>query len=67
MSPLDAAKFFRAKADIYLDMIAIARDEGNKRRLHELFEESEARAELLERMLHSHPDFAFFRIACRKN
>ncbi len=48
MSPLDAAKLFRENADAYLAMTGFAMDERQRRLLHELFEENEARAELLE-------------------
>jgi hypothetical protein len=53
MSPLDVAKLFREKADVYLDMTAHVSDERHRRILHELFEENEARADLLERMVYS--------------
>jgi hypothetical protein len=53
MSPFDAAKLFREKADVYLDMTAHVSDERHRRVLHELFEENDARADLLERMVHS--------------
>jgi len=53
MSPLDAAKIFREKADAYLDMTRFANDERQRRLFHELFEENEARAEFLERMMQS--------------
>jgi hypothetical protein len=45
MFPLDAAKLFREKADVYLDMTAHVSDERHRRVLHELFEEYEARAD----------------------
>jgi hypothetical protein len=67
MSPLDAAKLFRQKAEVYLDMTGYVRDERRRRLLHELFEEIEARAELLERMMHSHEGFAAFRTRRRMN
>jgi hypothetical protein len=53
MSPLDAAKIFREKADAYLDMTKFANDERQRRLLHERFEENDARAEFLERMMHN--------------
>jgi hypothetical protein len=65
MSPLDAAKLFRQKAEMYLDMTGHVRDERRRRILHELFEENEAKAELLERMVDSHEGFAAFRIRSR--
>jgi hypothetical protein len=67
MSPLDAAKFFREKADAYLEKTGFATDEHQRRLLHELFEENEARAEFLERMMQSHEGFEAFRIARRMN
>jgi hypothetical protein len=48
MDPREAARSFRQKADIYLKMTAYARDERERRILHELFEKNEAQAELLE-------------------
>jgi hypothetical protein len=57
MSPLDAAKLFREKVDVYLDTTAHVSDERHRRVLHELVEENEARADLLERMVHSDADF----------
>ena len=67
MSPNDAAKIFREKADAYLEMTRYARDERRLRILHELFEENEAKAELLERMLLSEEGFAAFRVGRRMN
>ena len=67
MSPLEAAKLFRQKADTYLDMTGYVRDERGRRILHELFEEAEAKAELLERMVQSHEGFGSFRIRRRSN
>ena len=67
MSPLDAAKIFREKADAYLDMTRFANDERQRRLLHDLFEENEARAEFLERTMQSHEGFEAFRIARRMN
>jgi hypothetical protein len=67
MSPLDAAKLFREKADAYLDMTGFAADERQRRLLHELFEENEARAEFLERMMQSQEGFEAFRFARRMN
>jgi hypothetical protein len=67
MSPQDAAKIFRQRADIYLEMIGHVRDEQRRRILHELFEENEARAEFLERMMHSHEGFDAFRVRRRMN
>jgi hypothetical protein len=40
MSPLDAAKIFREKADAYLDMTRFAKDERERRLLQELFEKT---------------------------
>jgi hypothetical protein len=57
MSPSDAAKRFRETADTYLDMAKYVSDERRRRILHDLFEENEAKAELLERVLSS--QFAF--------
>jgi hypothetical protein len=51
MSLLRAAQLFREKADMYLDMTGFVRDERRRRVLHEMFEESEAKAEMLERMI----------------
>jgi hypothetical protein len=51
MSPSDAAKRFRETADTYLDMIRYVSDERKRRILQDLFEENEAKAELLERVL----------------
>ena len=67
MSPLDATRLFRERADVYLDMTGYVRDERQRRILHELFEENEARAELLERMMHSYEGFETFRISRRMN
>jgi hypothetical protein len=67
MSPLAAVKLFREKADAYLDMTGRVSDEGQRRILHKLFEEHEANAEFLERMIHSHERFEAFRIAGRMN
>ena len=67
MSPNDAAKIYREKAGAYLEMIRYVRDERRLRILHELFEENEAKAELLERMLLSHEGFDVFRIRRRMN
>jgi hypothetical protein len=67
MSPTDAAKLFREKADAYLDMTAYARDERGRRLLHELFEENQAKAELLEQMVHSHEGFEAFLVRSRLN
>jgi queuine/archaeosine tRNA-ribosyltransferase len=50
MSPLEAAKLFREKADLYLEMTSHVCDERQRQILHELFEENEAKAELLARM-----------------
>jgi hypothetical protein len=66
MSPLDAAKIFREKADAYLDMTRFANDERQRSLLHELFEENEARAEFLEGMTQSHEGFEAFRIRRRR-
>ena len=63
MSPLDSAKLFREKADAYLGMTGLVRDERQRRILHELFEENETRAEFLERMIHSQDGFEAFRVA----
>jgi hypothetical protein len=67
MSPSDAAKLFREKADEYLGMTGLAHDERQRRLLHELFEENEARAEFLERMINSHEGFEAFRVARQMN
>lgn len=48
MDPQEAARVFRQRADVYLRMTAYARDERERRTLHELFEKTEAQAELLE-------------------
>ncbi len=61
----NAAQVFREKADMYLDMTGYVRDERQRRILHELFEENEAKAEILERMIHSHEDFAAVRVRNR--
>ena len=60
MSPNDAAKIYREKADAYLEMTRCVRDERRLRVLHELFEENEAKAEFLERMMLSHEGFDAF-------
>jgi hypothetical protein len=60
MSPNEAAKLFREKADMYLEMTGRVRDDQRRRVLHELFEENEARAEFLERMIHSQEGFVAF-------
>jgi hypothetical protein len=57
MSPWDAAQLFREKADMYLEMTGCVRDERRLRILYELFEENEAKAELLERVLSSQSAF----------
>jgi hypothetical protein len=67
MSPNEAAKIYRDKADAYLEMTGYVRDERRRRILHELFEENEAKAELLERMMLSHEGFGAFRIRRRMN
>jgi hypothetical protein len=67
MSPNDAAKIYREKADAYLEMTRCVRDERRLRVLHELFEENEAKAEFLERMMLSHEGFDAFRIRRRMN
>jgi hypothetical protein len=67
MSPNEAAKVYREKADAYLEMTGYVRDERRRRILHELSEETEAKAELLERMMLSHEGFGAFRIRCRMN
>ena len=67
MSPTEAAKIFRQKADTYLEMTRLARDERKRRILHELFEENEAKAELLERMMLTQEGFYDFRAAHRMN
>jgi hypothetical protein len=48
MGTYDARNCFREKADIYLEMIQYARDERQRRILHELFEENEAKAHTFE-------------------
>jgi bacterioferritin (cytochrome b1) len=67
MSPRDAAKLFREKADMYLKMTGYARDEYQRRILHELFEENEERAEFLERMLRNDEAFDQLRVQRRMN
>ena len=67
MSPAEAAKIFRKKADTYRHMAGCVRDEGRRRILHELFEENEAKAELLERVMHTQEGFANFRGGRRMN
>jgi uncharacterized protein YbaP (TraB family) len=67
MSPNDAAKIYREKADAYLEMISHVRDERRIRILHDLFEENEAKAEFLERMMRSYEGFDAFRIRRRLN
>jgi hypothetical protein len=67
MSPHDAAKIFREKADMYLEMTGHVRDDQRRRILHELFEENEAKAEFLERMMRSHEGFDAFRVRRRMN
>jgi hypothetical protein len=67
MSPNDAAKIYREKADAYLEMISHVRDERRIRILHDLFEENEAKADFLKRMMLSHEDFDAFRIRRRMN
>jgi hypothetical protein len=54
MSLFRAAQLFREKADMYLDMTGFVRDESRRRILHEMFEECEAKAEMLERMMELH-------------
>jgi hypothetical protein len=48
-------------------MTGYVRDERRRRILHELSEETEAKAELLERMMLSHEGFGAFRIRRRMN
>ena len=48
MDPCNAAKMFRENANIYLKMIEYVPNEQQRRILHELFEENEARAEFFE-------------------
>lgn len=60
MSPVEAAKIFREKADTYLEMTRRVRDERERRVLHELFEENEAKADLLERMILTQEGFSEF-------
>jgi hypothetical protein len=67
MSPKDAAKIYREKAEAYLDMISDVRDERRIRILHDLFEENEAKADFLERMMLSHEGFDAFRTRRRMN
>jgi hypothetical protein len=67
MSPAEAAEIFRRKADTYRDMAGSVRDERRRRILHELFEENEAKAELLERVMHTQEGFATFRGGRRMN
>jgi hypothetical protein len=67
MSPNEAAKIFREKAATYLEMTGHVRDERRRRILHELFEENEAKAELLERMVLSEEGFDTFRVGRRMN
>jgi hypothetical protein len=67
MSPHEAAKLFREKADMYLEMTGSARGEQQRRLLHELFEENEAQAELLEETIRSNPCFNDFRLRRRMN
>jgi hypothetical protein len=67
MSPHEAARVFREKADQYLEMIGCVRDERRLRILHELFEENEAKAEFLERMMLSHEGFDAFCTRRRMN
>jgi hypothetical protein len=66
MSLAEAAETFRKKADTYRDMAGSVRDERRRRILHELFEENEAKAELLERVMHAR-GFANFRSGRRMN
>jgi hypothetical protein len=49
MSPLDAAKIFREKADAYLQMTKFANDERQRRLLHEPFEQNESAQNSFER------------------
>jgi hypothetical protein len=67
MSPHEAAKLFREKAGAYLEMTGYARDEQQRRLLHELFEENEKNAELLEETIRSNPRFNDFRLRRRMN
>ena len=67
MSPDDAAKWFREKADMYLEMTGLVRDDRQRRVLHELFEENQAKAEFLERMVLSQDGFDDSRSQHRMN
>jgi hypothetical protein len=67
MSPREAAKIFREKADVYLEMTGCVHDERRRQILHELFEENEAKAEFLERMTLSEEGFDPFRVGHRMN
>jgi hypothetical protein len=57
MSSNDTAKLFRENADMYLEMTGRVRDDQQRRVLHELFEENEARVEFLEGILRSQEGF----------
>jgi hypothetical protein len=50
MATINSAKFFGAKANVYLEMMGFVSDDGQRRILHELFEENEGKADQLEEM-----------------
>jgi hypothetical protein len=48
MGLYNAAKMFRERADIYLEMIRYVRDERQRQILHKLAEDNKAKADLFE-------------------